>query len=157
MAPQSSELDLWAGLRQILRVSTAQAIPEAQRLAAHYDRVVERLLRAHASQEDEPLLLAVRYNFDDPNDIFLFEVIDGFPGDPDEPLFTTEFGPNAELVILGSLHLTLASPAQVEAAVRRQDPELRLVARDGRVLVPTEPNLSADPRARQLAELLQVA
>jgi hypothetical protein len=97
------------------------------------DRAVETLIREHAARTDEPLILAVRYALDEESDIGLLEVLGGFPGsDEDEPL-VTEFEPSARLRILGNLRLTLVSPEQLLAGLRRGDQELGR-ARGGRVV-----------------------
>lgn len=86
-----------------------------------HERAVANLVETHAQNADEPLLLAVRYRQNDPTDIYLLEVLGGFPGGDDDELFTTEFDPSANLRILGKLHLTLCSSAQLRAAHRRRD------------------------------------
>lgn len=87
----------------------------------HNDRVIRRLVATHAARTDEPLVLAVRFRVEDSSDLHLLEVLEEFPGEADEPLFVTEFGPSAELVVLGKLQLVLASPAQLRSAVERGD------------------------------------
>jgi hypothetical protein len=116
-------------------VSTSSSSIDSGRLATHYGRVVRSLVDSHAKRTDEPLVLAVRYRLDDPGDVYLFEVIENFPGTADDELFSTEFGPTADLVILGKLHLTLASPDQVRTAMHRHDPALDAI-RGGEVLFP---------------------
>jgi hypothetical protein len=100
-------------------MSSTEAAPS---LAQLHDRAVRRLIVAHASRTDEPLVLAVRFREGDATNIHLFEVLEGFPGDDDEPLFRTEFGPSAELVIAGKLELVLGSAAQLRSAIDRGDP-----------------------------------
>jgi len=90
-------------------------------LVQHNDRVIRRLVETHAARTDEPLVLAVRFRVEDSVDLHLLEVLEGFPGEADEPLFVTEFGPSAELVVLGKLQLVLASPAQLRSAIVRSD------------------------------------
>jgi len=89
------------------------------RVRQMHDRAVRDLVEAHKQRTDEPLVLAVRFDLADSQDIQLLEVLDGFPGGDDDDLLVTEFEPSAQLRILGKLHLTLGSPAQVESAVRR--------------------------------------
>ncbi|MDT8390161.1 MAG: hypothetical protein RRC34_06600 [Lentisphaeria bacterium] len=86
------------------------------------ERAVKQLLEAHRQQEDQPLLLAVRFRGDVEEDIHLLEVLAGFPGDDDDELFVADFAPSASLVMLGKLYLVLASPGQIQAAVKRRDP-----------------------------------
>ena len=85
-----------------------------------HDRAVAELVAAHQKRTDEPLVLAIRYKLDD-EDIHLLEVLEGFPGGDDDELLVTEFGPSANLIIIGKLHLILGSPAQVRSAVTRGD------------------------------------
>jgi hypothetical protein len=123
--------------------------PSSQ-LAEHYHRVVRELVDAHARRTEEPLVLAIRYQLDDPSDIYLLEVLEEFPGNPDDPPFTTEFGPTAELVILGKLHLALTSSAQLRAAIDRGDPIVGAVRRDGEVLYPLAASRSSSRDATDL-------
>src|SRR5215203_5105656 len=76
------------------------------------EQAIRRLIAAHATRFDEPLVLAIRYRQADP-DVHLLEVLDGFPAAPGEAPFETEFAPSAELMLIGKLHLTLVSPAQL--------------------------------------------
>lgn len=130
--------------------------PDRTRLEAHHRRVLRNLVDAHARRADEPLLLAVRFGLDDPEDLHLLEVLDGFPGGDDDPLFTTEFPPSAELVIFGRLHLTLATPAQLRAALRRGDDIIRAVRSDGEVLYPDAQHRRAHPVAEELLNELHL-
>lgn len=106
--------------------------PIEQRVQELHDNAVKRLIEAH-QQLDEPLLLAVRYEGEDPVDIHILEVLEKFPGGDDDELFTTEYEPSPALRILGKVYLTLASPAQIRAALRRQEPLVGKV-RTGRVV-----------------------
>ncbi|GEM_PF-4140436 len=76
------------------------------------------LIDAHKNRADEPLILAVRYNLKD-TDLYIFEVIGGFPGDDDDPLFETEYEPSPQLRVVGKLHLLLGSPRQLETELGR--------------------------------------
>jgi hypothetical protein len=79
----------------------------------------------------------------------LLEVLGGFPGsDEDEPL-VTEFEPSASLRILGKLRLTLVSPEQLLAGLRRGDQELER-ARVGTVVFQRADDDSADELCRAL-------
>jgi hypothetical protein len=86
------------------------------------DRAVKALIESHANDTDDPLVLAIRYSAAEDDDIYLLEVLASFPGGDDDDVLMTEFEPSAELRILGRLHLALASPAQLRAAVTRNDP-----------------------------------
>lgn len=91
------------------------------RLQELNERAVRALVLAHAERVDEPLILAVRYQIDQAEDIYLLEILGGFPGGDDDELLPAEFEPSSQLRILGSLHLTLGSPAQLRAAIDRGD------------------------------------
>jgi hypothetical protein len=98
------------------------------------EKAVRQLVAAHRQMTDEPLILAVRYSLDDPKGhIHLLEVLDRFPGADDDELLVTEFGPSANLLIVGDLHLALGSPAQVRSATKRRDP-VSMAAKGGEVV-----------------------
>ena len=98
------------------------------------EKAVRQLVAAHQQRTDEPLILAVRYGLDDPKGhIHLLEVLDRFPGADDDELLVTEFGPSANLLIVGALHLALGSPAQVRSAAKRRD-LIAIAAKDGQVV-----------------------
>jgi hypothetical protein len=101
--------------------------PIEQRVLELHDNAVKRLVEAHR-QLDEPLLLVLRYEGDEPVDVYLLEVLETFPGGEDDELFTTKYEPSASLRIVGELHLTLGSPAQLRAALRRSDPLIAKLA-----------------------------
>lgn len=110
------------------------------------EKAVRQLVDAHRQRTDEPLVLAVRYNLGDPNGhIHLLEVLDQFPGADDDELLVTEFGPSANLLIVGDLHLALGSPAQVQSAAKRGDP-IAMAARDGEVVFDDGSAKAADLR-----------
>jgi len=101
-------------------------------VTAHYDNEVRALVAEHAARKDEPLVLAVRYNLDDPRNVHLLEVLDSFPGTDDDELFDNEFLPTHEFRILGTLRLAIGNPGQLRAAIDRGDDELvRAIGRDG--------------------------
>jgi hypothetical protein len=121
----------------------------SRRVSEHYEHAVRDLVETHAKLARSPLALAVRFGFDDPLDVHLLEVIENFPGGDDDPLFATEFAPNERFVILGKLHLILASPTQLKHAIAKakggrspaEKPEqaasraaIKSIAKDGRVL-----------------------
>jgi hypothetical protein len=98
-----------------------QTMPAEERIRVLHDRAVRELVAAHATRQDEPLVLAVRYRTDEPADVYLLEALDGFPGGDDDELLVTEFEPSPQLRILGTLHLALGSPGQLRAAIARGD------------------------------------
>jgi hypothetical protein len=111
-------------------------------LAELQNRAVRSLIAAHVARADEPLVLALRYKTEEPQDVFVVEVLENFPGDEADPPFMTEFEPSADLLLVGKLHLALTSPAQFRAAIRRHDPlivNLRASAWDGVYVAPDGP------------------
>ena len=104
----------------------------AERIQRMHEGSIEQLIEAHKRRTDEPLVLAIRYELEQP-DLFLLEVLDDFPGGDDDELLTTDFGPSPNLLVLGTLHMTLGSPAQVLNAVQRDD-ELKARIARGKVL-----------------------
>jgi len=113
---------LTVGAAKVKNQSMAMSATTEDRIKVLHDRAVAQLVEAHRERTDEPLILAVRYALDDPDDdIHLLEVLDGFPGGDGDELMETEFERSANLIILGKLHLVLGSPAQVRTAVERGD------------------------------------
>jgi hypothetical protein len=91
-----------------------------QKIETLYEIRVRELVAAHAKLEDTPLVLAIRYNKGFKSalwDVHLLEIVEHFPGTPDEPPFPIEFEPNAQFQIMGKLYLTLASPDQLRHAI----------------------------------------
>jgi hypothetical protein len=119
-----------------------------ERVRQLHDRAVHDLIEAHKQRTEEPLLLAVRFDSADTPDVHILEVLDGFPGGEDDDLLATEFEPSAQLLILGKLHLTLGSPAQLEAAVRRGEAQIERF-RNGVVVYD-----DGSPRAKELRRAL---
>lgn len=106
-------------------------------------KAVRLLVAAHRKRKDEPLVLAIWYNRDDPTgDIHLLEVLDQFPGGEDDELLETKFGPSANLRIVGDLHLALGSPAQVQSAIRRRDRIMKAI-KGGSVVFANRSTLAA--------------
>jgi hypothetical protein len=89
---------------------------------------VEGLVRGHLEIKDEPLLLALYYAPErDPQDIFVFEVIENFGGDsidPDRRLFEITHASQTAfpLKMDQELHLVLTNPSELTAALRDQWP-----------------------------------
>lgn len=120
---------------------------------------VEKLVEEHKKIEDETLLLAVYYKPDrDPNDIFLFEVIDDFGSgsiDSDKELFEVAFASTSSFPIEngGHLHLLLTNPQEFAVACDQQWPlmeEVRRAVQSGRAQTiysdPSRPDLEAKLR-----------
>lgn len=93
----------------------------ADQLAEHYNEVARKLVKAHLEVKEEPLLLAAQLRAKDAKDLVLLEVIENFPGSPDEALFETEMPPSRDVPILGSFRLILCNLSQLEAAIKRHD------------------------------------
>jgi hypothetical protein len=113
-----------------------------------HERAVRDLVEAHKQRKDEPLVLAIRFDLTDPQNVHLLEVLDGFPGGDDDELMVTEFEPSAQLRVLGKLELTLGSPAQLDTAVRSGSNSIERF-RNGVVV-----HDNGSPRAKELKEAL---
>src|SRR5688500_13770436 len=96
------------------------------------EQALRRLIAAHATRFDEPLVLAVRYRRADP-DVHLVEVLEGFPTAPGEASFETEFAPSAELMLIGKLHLTLVSPEQLASLIESDAALAKALREDGTI------------------------
>ena len=96
------------------------------------EQALRRLIAAHATRFDEPLILAVRYQRADP-DVHLLEVLEGFPAEPGDAPFETEFAPSAELMLIGKLHLTLVSPEQLASLIESDAALARGLREDGTI------------------------
>ena len=85
---------------------------------------VKRLVSEHLKLKDEPLLLAIYYAPDrEEQDIFLFEVVEGFGGnsvDADRKLFEVTYAHSAGLPMKRGqqLHLVLTNPHEAKVAFR---------------------------------------
>ncbi|WP_438008378.1 hypothetical protein WME89_06545 [Sorangium sp. So ce321] len=104
----------------------------AANIAKINEQALRRLIAAHATRFDEPLVLAVRYKHDD-RDMHLLEVLEGFPGEPGEAPFETEFVSSPELLLVGKLHLTLVSPAELISLVENDAEIAKCLRADGTV------------------------
>ncbi len=76
--------------------------------------------------------------------------------DDDDPLFVTAFDPTANLIILGKLHLALASPAQLKNAIAVGDPVVNAIRRGGEVLYPPMTARAPDTLAADLIAQLRL-
>lgn len=114
-----------------------------ERIREMHEGAVRELIAAHKSRNDEPLVLAVRYGLEQPQDIHLLEVLDGFPGGDDDELLVTSFESSARLRIVGELYLALCSPAQLKAAISRGDAETQKL-RGGEVVYDDGSELAKD-------------
>lgn len=90
---------------------------------------IRDLVNSHRRLTEEPLLLALIYNANrvqNPNDIFIFEVIDRFGDntiDPDGDFFEVEFGTSTSVDIRlppgSKVHLVLTNPIEFSAALNK--------------------------------------
>lgn len=101
---------------------------------------VGRLVEEHRQLTDEPLLMAIYYKPGrEPEDIFLFEVIENFGGgavDPDHQLFEVTYSSTRGFPLEPGqqLHLVLTNPQEYDVAVREHWPiiaELRTAIQAG--------------------------
>jgi hypothetical protein len=119
-------------------------------------RQVEALVNHHRALRDEPLLLAIYYEPGrDPQDIFIFEVIEGFGAgaiDPDQNLFEVTYNSTSSFPLPPGrrLRLVLTNPQEFAVAARDNWPllaELRDAVRAGNSLTvysdPAHPQLEA--------------
>jgi hypothetical protein len=77
------------------------------------------LVTSHRKIKGQVLHLAIWYKTDDPKDLFLFEMVEGFPhGNGDPELFTVEFASSDKFPIArkGKLYLTLVNPGEAITA-----------------------------------------
>jgi len=109
------------------------ALTLRKRVDRLHEAAVRKLIDAHKADREEPLVLAIRFPGEVIDDIYLFEVVEGFPGSDDEEFMEMKFEPSANLRTLGDFHLVLGSPAQLLAAIKRKDPILRKI-RKGKTL-----------------------
>jgi len=105
-------------------INMVMSMSTEDRVRQLHERAVRELVEAHKQRTDEPLVLAIRFDLADTQDIHLLEVLDGFPGGDDDELLVTEFEPSAQLRILGKLQLALGSPAQLASVIRRGGEQL---------------------------------
>ena len=98
-----------------------------------FESAIRQLTEQHRQLKDEPLHLAVSYGPQrDQQDIFLFEVIGGdHPLSLDHELFETVFTSTTGFPMRAdqNLHLVLATPAELETALREGWPSAEEVRR----------------------------
>ena len=90
----------------------------------------EQLVEEHRQLRDEPLLLAISYQPQrDPDDLFLFEIVDGFGAGrigEDRKFFEVTFAssPSFPMKPRQRLHLILTNPEEFQVADREDWPAL---------------------------------
>jgi hypothetical protein len=85
---------------------------------------IKELIDEHREHADEPLVLAMYYDGEDPGDVYLLEVIENFGSNginPDRELFElTYWAPNGKSGGVGQTwHLVLTNPPEFEMALRQ--------------------------------------
>lgn len=125
------------------------------RFPALADRV-KALVEEHRELKDEPLLLAVYYAPErQPQDVFLFEIVDGFGNndvDPDREMFEVTYAATPALPLAADqeLHLIITNPTELKVALEQGwelVTELRDAKRDGKAEV-----IYSGPRGKNLWE-----
>ncbi len=92
---------------------------------------MNELVVSHRKAKGQTLRLAVWYKIDHPKNLYLFEIVDGFPnGNGDSELFTVEFGGSDKFPIArqGKLYLTLVNSDEALTAFKeswRGTPDIR--------------------------------
>ena len=107
-------------------------VKDRERRAELNRRAVRKLVDAHARRTDERLLLAVRFNFKD-DAIHLLEVLEGFPGEPQDAPLVTRYAPSAELLAVDEIELVLVSPEQFRNLAAGDSPTAAALKADGQV------------------------
>ena len=119
---------------------------------------VQRLVNDHAKMIDEPLLLAVYYKSNsEPNDIFLFEVIENFGAgaiDPDKEIFEVAYNSSSGFPLEHGqrLHMLLTNPGELKQATREKWPTIADLLRS--ITAGDYHVLHSSSQADQLMELL---
>lgn len=121
-------------------------------------RAIDRLVKRHRSMKDEPLLLAIHYRpRRRPQDVFLFEVIEGFGAgkiDSERELFEVTYSdPSGFPLKAGQrLHLLLTNPQEFERAVAENWKSLAELR--GAIKAGDSRTVYSDPESRHLRELI---
>lgn len=93
------------------------------------DLVARGLARHHRKLKEDPRLI-VRYRLSDQKNVYLLEVLGGFPAGETDQVVTYQYGPTMELMVAGDYFFTLTSPAQFLNALERGDRLLREIAEE---------------------------
>lgn len=117
---------------------------------------MKTLVASHRKVKGQVLHLALWYNIDDRKDLYLLEIVGGFPnGGGDPELFTVQFSGSDKFPMLrrGKLYLTLVNPDEVMTAFKdswRGTQEIKSSLKRGKFLV-----LFQDKHGKQLLHLLR--
>jgi hypothetical protein len=121
-----------------------------------YANRIKALVASHRKVKDQVLHLALWYNIDNRKDLYLLEIVDGFPSGGGYPeLFTVQSAGSDKFPLFrrGKLHLTLVNPVEAVTAFReswRGTQGIRVSLQQGNFIV-----LFQDKRGRQLLEQLR--
>ena len=91
------------------------------RVEEAYAERMKELVASHRHAKGQTLRLAVWYKTDHPKNLYLFEIVDGFPnGNDDSELFTVEFGGSDKFPIArqGKLYLSLINSNEASIAFK---------------------------------------
>jgi hypothetical protein len=117
---------------------------------------MKALVVSHRKVKGQVLHLALWYNVDDRKNLYLLEIVDGFPnGGGDPELFAVQSAGSDKFPIIrqGKLNLTLVNPVEAVTAFKeswRGTQEIRASLRRGNFIV-----LFQDKRGKQLLEQLR--
>lgn len=95
---------------------TSQSPPS---VAEIYVDNMEALAASHRKVKGQVLHLALWYNIDDPKNLYLLEIVEGFPnGGGDPELFTVQSAGSEKFPMIrrGKLYLTLVNPVEAVTA-----------------------------------------
>lgn len=121
-----------------------------------YGERMKALVASHRKVKDQILHLALWYNIDDRKNLYLLEIVDGFPnGSGDPELFTVQSTGSDKFPLRrqGKLYLTLVNPVEAMTAFKdswRGTPEIRAALKRGNFMT-----LFQDKRGKQLFEQLR--
>jgi hypothetical protein len=124
-------------LKQSLR-STLRSFPS---VAEIYADDMKALIASHRKVKGQVLHLALWYKIDDRKNLYLLEIVNGFPhGNGDSELFTVEFAGSDKFPIKrqGKLYLTLVNPEEAITAFKeswRGTQDIRSCLKQGNFIV----------------------
>ncbi len=135
------------------RGSTSRSLPT---VAEVYRERMKALVASHRKVKGQVLHLSLWYNIDDRKNLYLLEIVSGFPdGNGDPELFTVEFAGSDKFPMIrqGKLFLTLVNPEEAITAFKdswRGTPEIRSSVKRGNFIV-----LFQDKRGKQLLKQIR--
>jgi len=135
------------------RRSTSRSLPP---VAEVYRERMKALVASHRKVKGQVLHLSLWYNIDDRKNLYLLEIVGGFPnGGGDPELFTVQSAGSDKFPMIrqGKLFLTLVNPDEAITAFQdswRGTPEIRLSLKRSNFIV-----LFQDKRGKQLLEQIR--